>query len=78
VVLRTPRHTTVCGSVPAMASRRTVSRDTPSRCASCAAVRKSAASSISGCSESRGDGISAAARARARVSSSSGGTSRSV
>ena len=42
VVLRVPRHITVCGSVPAMASRRTVSRETPSRCASCAAVRKSA------------------------------------
>ena len=44
VVLRVPRHTTVCGSAPAIASRRTVSRETPSRRASCAAVRKSAAS----------------------------------
>ena len=43
VVLRVPRHTTVCGSAPAIASRRTVSRETPSRRASCAAVRKSAA-----------------------------------
>jgi len=47
VVLRVPRHTTVCGSVPAMASRRTVSRETPSRCASCAAARKSGVSSTS-------------------------------
>jgi hypothetical protein len=41
VVLRVPRQTTVCGSAPTIASRRTVSRETPSRCASCAAVRKS-------------------------------------
>ena len=41
VVIRAPRHTTVCGSAPAIASRRTVSRETPSRAASCAAVRKS-------------------------------------
>ena len=78
VVLRAPRHTTVCGSAPAMASRRTVSRETPSRCASCAAVRKSAASSVSVGAGGRGGGMSAAARARASVSSSSGGTVRSV
>src|SRR6266536_1098870 len=65
----------VCGSFPAMASRRTVSRETPSRWASCAAVRKSgAACSVSGGGGRRGGGMSAAARARATVSSSSGGT----
>ena len=31
VVFRAPRQTTVCGSAPAIASRRTVSRETPSR-----------------------------------------------
>ena len=64
----------VCGSAPAIASRRTVSRETPSRRASCAAVRKSAASSVSGGGGRRGAGMSAAARARASASSSSGGT----
>jgi hypothetical protein len=78
VVLRVPRQTMVCGSVPAMASRRMVSRETPSRCASCAAVRKSGVSSTSLGTGGRGAGMSAAARARASVSSSSGGTSRSV
>jgi hypothetical protein len=78
VVLRVPRHTTVCGSAPAIASRRTVSREIPSRCASCAAVRKSAVSSTSIGTGGRGGGMRAAARARASVSSSSGGTVRSV
>src|SRR5271169_5220436 len=45
VVFRLPRQTTVCGSTPVMASRRTVSRETPNRAASWAAVRKSGASS---------------------------------
>jgi len=74
VVFRAPWHTTVCGSAPAIASRRTVSREIPSRCASCAAVRKSAVSSVSGGAGARGGGMSAAARARATASSSSGGT----
>jgi hypothetical protein len=78
VVLRAPWHTTVCGSAPAIASRRTVSRETPSRRASCAAVRKSAAGSVSGGEGARGGGMSAAARARASASSSSGGTVGSV
>ena len=40
VVLRVPRQTTVCGSAPVIASRRTVSRKTPSRPASLAAVEE--------------------------------------
>ena len=68
----------VCGSAPVIASRRTVSRETPSRRANCAAVRKSAASSVSGGGGRRGAGMSAAARARASASSSSGGTGWSV
>ena len=76
--MRAPWHTTVCGSVPAMASRRTVSREIPSRWASCAAVRKSAACSVSNGGGCRGGGMSAAARARATASSSSAGTGRSV
>ncbi len=50
-----------------MTSRRTVSREIPSRRASCAAVRKSAACSVSGGGGRRGGGISATARARATI-----------
>ena len=71
VVFLLPRHTTVHGSTSAMASRRTVSRDTPSRTANCPAVRKSTASPTAegaGCA-----GAKAAATPRASASSSSGG-----
>jgi hypothetical protein len=73
VVCRAPRHTTVCGSTPAIASRRTVSRDTPSRRANSLAVRKSAASSALPDTGGAG-GLSAATSALASASSNPGGT----
>ena len=67
VVFLLPRHTTVHGSTSAIASRRTVSRETPSRTANCPAVRKSTASPATagaGCG-----GAKAAATPRASASS---------
>src|SRR5262249_38912933 len=74
VVRLAPRHTTVCGRRPAIASRRTVSRDTPSRRANSPAVRKSAASSAPPSGAGRGGGLSTATTALASASTKPGGT----